>query len=103
MFAAAVEGTDVCHATGDAVTGFTSEERASLRSPTSDQAIELSTELIGRARAEFREMPGMQLTSRQAARLWGLDLVTAECVLRALVAARFLTERGQRYSQASHV
>ena len=29
--------------------------------------------LVERVRGEFNEMPGMQLTEAQAARLWGLE------------------------------
>ena len=37
--------------------------------------------------AEYREMPGLRLTLRQAARLWALDTVNCQAVLDALVAA----------------
>ncbi len=36
-----------------------------------------------RVRGEYREMPGMSLTVRQAQRLWTLDAST--CVLNSLV------------------
>lgn len=35
-------------------------------------------------------MPGLRLTSRQAARLWHLDLATCEAVLATLVVEHFL-------------
>ena len=38
-----------------------------------------------RLAAEFREMPGLQLTTRQTARLIGVDVETASSVLDALV------------------
>lgn len=41
-------------------------------------------------RAEYLEMPGLQLTSRQAQRLWGLDAQTCAAMFDALVRARFL-------------
>jgi len=41
--------------------------------------------LIARLRAEFREMPGLQLTSAQAARLFGIEASLCERVLEALV------------------
>ena len=41
-------------------------------------------------RGEFIEIPGLQLTDRQIQRLWGLDTLTAEAILAALVDARFL-------------
>ena len=41
-------------------------------------------------RAEYVEIPGLSLTMRQVQRLWGLDLVTTEAVLAALVDVKFL-------------
>jgi len=41
--------------------------------------------LIARLRAEFREMPGLQLTSAQAARLFGLDASVCDRLLESLV------------------
>ena len=38
-----------------------------------------------RIRAEFREMPGLKLTSAQATRLWQLDPRHSEELLNALV------------------
>ena len=46
--------------------------------------------LLYRIRGEFIEMPGLRLTSAQAARLWQLDRDTAATLLAALVEARFL-------------
>ena len=46
--------------------------------------------LISNVQAEFIEMPGLQLTSLQAQRLWGLDDETCDEVLEALIARRFL-------------
>jgi hypothetical protein len=48
-------------------------------------------------RGEFHEMPGLTLTKQQVQRLWGLDEVTCDELLDALVTARFLrrTPRGQ--------
>ena len=59
------------------------------------------TALIGRARAEFVEMPGMQLTLQQAARLWGLDPATCDDILGVLAGSGFLTKRDDRYARAS--
>ena len=62
------------------------------------------TDLAQRARAEFREMPGMSLTTAQAARLWQLSPDTAEVLLAELVEAGFLVSRdGQRYRLPSSV
>ena len=41
-------------------------------------------------RAEYLEIPGLQLTKPQARRLWGLDAVTCDAVLAALVDVSFL-------------
>jgi len=49
------------------------------------------SEAVRRVRAEYLEMPGLKLTSSQAARLWGLDVGVCDAVLTALVADRFLT------------
>jgi hypothetical protein len=46
--------------------------------------------VVSRARADYLEMPGLKLTSAQAARLWTLDSDTCEAVLTTLVAERFL-------------
>ena len=47
-------------------------------------------ELTARIRAEYQEMPGLCLTERQARRIWNLDPVRCDAVLRALIDARFL-------------
>lgn len=60
--------------------------------------------LITRARAEFREMPGMCVTAAQAARLWHLSPEGAEKLLIELVHTGFLVRRdGQRYRLPSSV
>lgn len=51
---------------------------------------ETPTRLLARARGEYLEMPGLQLTVSQAARLWALDRATSEDVLERLVSAGFL-------------
>ncbi|HZM95732.1 MAG TPA: hypothetical protein VFB92_20025 [Vicinamibacterales bacterium] len=45
---------------------------------------------LRRAQAEFLEMPGLQLTEAQAARLWSFDSALCSAVLSALVESRFL-------------
>jgi hypothetical protein len=45
---------------------------------------------VDRARAEFIEMPGLRLSVRQAARLWGLDQSGCKKVIDALVHRAFL-------------
>jgi hypothetical protein len=49
-----------------------------------------SPAIVERVRGEFIEMPGLQLTMAQAARLWGLDLTACRKVVDALVDAAFL-------------
>jgi hypothetical protein len=44
-----------------------------------------------RIRAEYLEMPGMNLTSDQVARLCGMERSACQAVLDALVEAKFLT------------
>jgi hypothetical protein len=46
--------------------------------------------LYDRVRGEFNEMPGLQLTIAQAARLWGVDVQACRRVIDALVEAAFL-------------
>ena len=56
-----------------------------------------SATLVERVRGEFIEMPGLQLTMAQAARLWGLDVAACRHVVDALVESAFLrwTEGGK--------
>lgn len=71
-------------------------QTASLERP----ADELFVSAIRRVRGEFLEMPGLQLTPAQAARLWSLDLELSAAVLNALVATRFLTRtRGAAFAR----
>lgn len=46
--------------------------------------------VASRIRGEFLEMPGLCLTTRQAARLFGLELPACEYVLDLLVESAFL-------------
>lgn len=46
--------------------------------------------LLRRARGEYREMPGMRLTTEQAMRLWDLDRQTCQSLLTLLVELQFL-------------
>lgn len=41
-------------------------------------------------RAEYAEMPGLDLTLAQMRRLWGLDDTTCESVVHALIEEHFL-------------
>ena len=49
--------------------------------------------VVRRVRAEYREIPGLQLTLRQAERFWGLDTTTCEIVFRTLLDEGFLEIR----------
>lgn len=57
---------------------------------------EFPVDLLQRVRGEFSEMPGLRLTSIQAARLLGLDEALSEKMMQALVHDDFLchTSRG---------
>jgi hypothetical protein len=46
--------------------------------------------LLRRARGEYRDTPGLRLTTQQASRLMGLELDVCESVLQRLVDARVL-------------
>ena len=46
-------------------------------------------------RAEYLEVPGLSLTERQAQVVWGLDAVTTEALLAALVDTKFLKRTGR--------
>ena len=46
--------------------------------------------LLNRIRAEYREMPGLRLTTAQACRLWQLDAATCQAALRRLQDEQFL-------------
>jgi hypothetical protein len=48
------------------------------------------TELVGRIRAEYDELPGLCLTRAQAQRLWMLEPDVCDNILRAMVDAGFL-------------
>jgi hypothetical protein len=48
-------------------------------------------DLFHRARAEFREMPGLRLTFSQMQRLWTLDDPTCQALVERLLRSRVLT------------
>ena len=48
-------------------------------------------DLLFLIRAEFLEIPGLQLTQRQIEHLWGIDTQMAAAILCSLVEAHFLT------------
>jgi hypothetical protein len=47
---------------------------------------------LTRIQAEYREMPGLQLTEGQMRRLWGLDGATCAVIIAALIGSGFLCE-----------
>lgn len=49
--------------------------------------------VVRQVRAEYREIPGLQLTLPQAERFWALDTTTCEIVLRTLLDEGFLELR----------
>ena len=53
------------------------------------------TDWLQLIRAEYLEIPGLCLTKPQVQRLWGLDPVTSEALLAALVDIRFLRRTRQ--------
>jgi hypothetical protein len=60
-----------------------------------------SAELLRRIRAEYLEMPGLQLTAPQAQCLFGLDSKTWDAVLAALLDAKFLSRtRNDQFAMA---
>ena len=59
--------------------------------------------LVERVRGEFLEMPDLQLTMAQAARLWGLDSAACRQVIDALVESAFLRwTAGGKIIRAAH-
>ena len=53
---------------------------------------------LARLTAEYRDLPGLRLTTAQAARLCGLSICEADAVLTALVASGHLCcDRSGRY------
>jgi DNA-binding IclR family transcriptional regulator len=60
---------------------------------------ELSS-LEARCRCEFLDMPGLRLTARQAARLFGVDPKACKALLEALVESGFLRHAGDTYLRA---
>ena len=64
---------------------------------------ELMTSVCRRVRGEYLEMPGLRLTSTQAARLWAMDRQASERILDALTQVGFLSRNlGGAYVLASN-
>ena len=62
-----------------------------------DNATEDDAALVLKVYEEYCEMPGLQLTLRQASRLWGLSPGTCARVLARLVDDSLLRRDGDRY------
>lgn len=57
---------------------------------------------VARLTAEYRDLPGLRLTTAQVARLCGLSIYEADVVLTALVASGYLScDRSGQYAVAS--
>ena len=54
----------------------------------------ITERLLRRICGEYLEMPGLQLTRKQAQRLWGLDEDSCTQILERLVALSFLRRSG---------
>ena len=63
---------------------------ATTQTPDLDVSRTPTAALVNRIKAEYRELPGLQLTPWQAQRLWGLDQVQCETILEVLVETSFL-------------
>ena len=50
----------------------------------------IASTIVQRIRGEYTEMPGLTLTVRQAARLWGMSVPQSQRLLSELVDSRFL-------------
>ena len=60
-----------------------------------------ASDLLQLVRAEYLEVPGLDLTRAQVQRLWGLDETTCDQLLAALMESRFLKRtRDNRYLRA---
>ena len=56
-----------------------------------------------RVLSEYEEMPGLSLTAKEAARLWGVSLDVSQNVLVSLVAGGFLKKGSSGYVRAFEV
>jgi hypothetical protein len=63
---------------------------AITHTPNQDLPRTPTAALVTRIKAEYMELPGLQLTAWQAQRLWGLDQVQCDAILEVLVETAFL-------------
>ena len=61
---------------------------------------DIDANLLSQVYGEYVEMPGLQLTVSQAARLWNVNLSLSAQVLDRLVDAAFLRRSGSSYVRA---
>jgi hypothetical protein len=73
-------------------------QTAELISPIPRSAHRAEQELCTRVQAEFREMPGLRLTLRQASRLFSIEPKRCERVLGALVHSGQLATDGNAFA-----
>jgi hypothetical protein len=65
-----------------------------------ERSVEIDEGLCRRICAEYRELPGLQLTVAQASRLWNTDISIARQALDALVDRACLHRDGSLYVRA---
>ena len=71
---------------------------AGVQPPTPDAASgSVRYDLLRRIRADYREMPGLCMTSRQGARLWNVSHELCVSLLESLAAEGYLLRSGQHY------
>ena len=68
--------------------------------PVVEECPPIDVDLLARVYGEYCEMPGLQLTLAQAARLWNLERAQAAQILEALVDATFLRRVRDVYVRA---
>jgi addiction module HigA family antidote len=71
------------------------QPRGNKRGGATSKADACITDWIQLIRAEYLEIPDLCLTKLQVQRLWGLDPLTSDSLLEALVEAKFLRRTGQ--------
>jgi hypothetical protein len=64
--------------------------KAGLVPPCCDPSDDVREPWLRLIRAEYLEIPGLNLTRQQARRLWNLDQATCDVLLQTLVNRRFL-------------
>ena len=68
--------------------------------PVVEDGPHVDVDLLVRVYGEYCEMPGLQLTLPQAARLWNVDRARAAEILETLVDADFLRRVNDAYVRA---